>query len=310
MKENDEIIDKKIKQYLSQDKIISDRANQIFDNTLNEINSSKTTVKEKYNYRKLLAFAASLIIIFAGINVYAYAKGYENIFFMIRDVINPEEPRDKTDFFSDRDITISYKSFYITDYIEMQINKLQINKNEAKLYLYVKENKANYFTPFKYKVFNEDDSLCFYGKSKKNSQEQEYQDILNLKNYNEKQNIVKLQIFDRNDVLLKTVIINLKDKLIEAKTENVEIQKISQIKLNNFLREQLLSDKLKEENKQILILQLIDITYTDSIYITKFLYNEISEEDIQNNIIEKLPIKEGEVKFYIENNEYVLISLI
>ena len=97
--------DKYIKQKFQEDKLISKKADDIFnklnkgelfmeknENVKNE-NSTKenfsqegtANVKKKFpKWKGWLATAASFVIIFGAANVYATSQGYENVFFLIK----------------------------------------------------------------------------------------------------------------------------------------------------------------------------------------------------------------------------------
>ena len=145
-------------------------------------------------------------------NVYARTQGYDNIFFMIKDLTTPKiQP---TEIFQDKDIVISYKYFSITENVEMQINELQVKDNKAKLYLLVKELGENSDTPFTYKVYDKQNIKLYDGKSQKRENKKTYTESLELSNYKESTDEIKLEIYNKDNVLLKTVTINLKNKTI------------------------------------------------------------------------------------------------
>lgn len=309
MRDMEEFEDEKIKAFFAKDKVMREDANMAFDSALRQISEMENKKQNERTRRfmgKWMTAAACLLIMFVGVNSYARTQGYNNIFFMIKEVFE-DKKIPKGEIFSDRDIVISYQSFYITDDIEMQVNKLQIKENTAKLYLYVKEGKRNNISPFKYKVYNENGKLAYEGMSSKKKDETEYRESLNLKNYENEQNVI-LKVFSNEDKLLKTVTINLEEKTLEARTESIEVQKISQIKLNEFLSEETLREKDYDEDIEILILKLTDIAYSNSGYIVKYLYSEVTEEDIQNSEVENLEVYEGMARFIVEDGEFKLIS--
>ena len=308
MMDMNELEDKKIREYFAKDKIMNEETKKIFDDNINKIYEEKIKNKREkpkmYFTKRWMTVAASLIVIFTGAHVYANTKGYDNIFFLVKEVWKDNSKAKKEDFFIDKDIIISYKSFFITDSIEMQINRLQINKNNASLYLYVKESEENEISPFEYKVYNEDNSICFYGKSSKLEEEKSYNEVLDLKNYIEEQKQIKLQVFSKDSTLLKTVIIDLEEKTIEARTENIKVEQISQVKLNEFLSNEILKTKEENYDKKILILKLLDITYDNEKYIVKYLYSEVTDEDIESGRVEESDIYEDTLRFFIEDGEY------
>lgn len=302
--------DKKIKEYFYKDKIISKEANIMFDNVINKINEeNEIKPKIKTNrVKKVLSIAACLLIIFIGANVYAISQGYKNIFFMIREIYTQENVTEN-DILSDRDIIISYQSFYITDSIEMQVNKLQVIGNKAKLHLLVKEDNENEITPFNYKVYNDNNEVMCNKTSDKKFENKTYNEILKLENYKEDTNIIKLEVYSKENKLLKTVKINLEEKIIEAKTENNEVKKISQVKLNELFRRETKNRYINNNENEVLILKLTDISYSNSIYTVKYLYCMPTQNNIENAEVESLPIYQSTVKLKLENNEYKIIEM-
>ena len=114
-----------IKNKLQEDKLISKKADDIFNklnkgelfmeknenfknnNTTNE--KSSNINKHFSKWKKLIATAASFVIIFGAANVYATSQGYENIFFLVRYLFTLDKTiTGKDNIMSDRDITISY----------------------------------------------------------------------------------------------------------------------------------------------------------------------------------------------------------
>ncbi len=316
----DELRDKKLKEFFRKDELVSDSANKVFNNFINELNKQETQnvqeMKEKstgkiYSFRKILTIAASLMVIFIGSNAYATHLGYENIFFMIKEMYEEKTVSNKEEIFSDRDIIISYQSFYITEGIEMQINELQVKENKAKLYLFVKEEEENVLTPFKYKVYNENQELMCDKISDKKIGNLQYSEILELDNYIENMSKITLEVYSNQDILIKTVTVDLDSRILEAKSEETEVKQISQIELNSFLKEETLNSYKKSElkNKQVLILKLIDVAYSDSIYIVKYLYCLPTDEDLVNGNVENLDIFVNTAKFVLKNEEYKLVDI-
>lgn len=319
--------DDKIKEFFSKDNIVSDKANMVFDDLITDIENNKSKNKINDNiidfenkknksglqkFRKFLAVAASFAIVFVGLNSYAHTKGYENIFFLLKDLTTSKVENDPDEIFSDKDIIISYKYFQVTDSVEMQINEFQVKDNKAKLYLLVKENKANEDTPFYYKVYSDQNKVLYDGKSKKTDEEKIYTEILVLSNYSENMQKLKLEIYNKNHKILKVVTIDLEQKVIEAKTENVELQKISQIKLNEFLKE-----KTKEcystkelKDREIIILKTYDIYYSNSKFIVKYLFMMPSEEEFEEDLVEKSDIYINTIEFNVDNSgDYHIIKI-
>ena len=336
---------KKIKEFLQQDQIVSDKANFIFDDFISEVrknsqvqNSEETRntrdnskveeiqaekeekivdfeeVKKKsgiYQFRRLLAVAASLMIVFVGSNAYAHTRGYDNIFFMIKELTTSKTVDNPDEIFSDRDIIISYTYFQLTNDTEMQINEMQVKDNEAKLYLLVRENKENEDAPFRYKVYDDKDSILYEGKSTKELDKKVYTEVLKLSNYRDEINTLKLEVYNRNNELLKTVSIDLEEKTIEAKTENVAVQKISQIELNKFLAKETAKCYTDKELKdgEIIILATYDIFYSDEKYVVKYLFMKPESKQFDENKVEDADIYLNTVEIKAKGEGFELINI-
>lgn len=333
--------DKKIKDFFANDKIVSDKANIIFDNfilpikseskidnkeftnkqSIKKVQEQKTdnivnfeAKKEKgkiYKFRKIMTIAASLVVVFIGSNAYARTMGYENIFFMIKDLTVAKTENNSDEIFLDKDIIISYKYFNISDNVQMQINELQVKDNKAKLYLLVKETAENDETPFYYKVYNNQNDIMYNKKSMKDLNEEIYTEILELSNYNDDIENLKLEVYSKNKELLKTVSIDLEEKIIEARTENSAVQKISQIDLNKFLKYETENFYKQKEfkDKEVIILDIYDIYYSDSKYIVKYLYMMPSEEEFKDDKVEDTDIYLNTVEFKVSKDKFKLLEI-
>ena len=316
--------DIKIKQFITKDKTISEKANNTFDKFIEkvqkdeiyqtepEIIKSQTNNKISYfmKFRKLITVAASLVIVVVASNVYARTQGYDNIFFLIKDLFTHEE-KENEEIFSDRDIVISYKSIKITEEIELQINELQIKDNKAKLYLLVKELNENADAPLNYKVFNDENQEMFNESSSKKENENIYTEVLNLKNYKDTTNIIKMEIYNKNKILLKTITIDLTEKTIEARTENQVVKKISQIELNKFLKQE--TEKLYTakdlKDKQIIILDTYDIFYSNGKYVAKYLYMMPTDEEFEKDKVEETTIYTNSIEFSSNDEGFTKIKI-
>lgn len=337
MMDDEKLNDKRIKQYLKQDRIISKKVNKTFDDFINQIQNENVVPIENENieqkpneqniqeesqtnnkvqefpskvnpFRKFATLVASLVIVVLTSNVYATTKGYENIFFMIKDMYN-EAVNPKVEF-SDRDITISYKPIYITDSVQLQINKLQAENNVAKLYLNIKEINTTDLTPLKYVVKDENGKILYENRSSKQGTEKEYNDVLELNNFSDEVEVLNLDIYDKNGVLIKNIKIDLYNTTIEAQSQNEEIKKLSQIQLNDFLEEETekYHEEKDEEIENVLILKIDDITYSNYKYIVQYIYCLPTDKDYDNNNIENLELYEKTIIFKIEDDKFKVIE--
>ena len=312
--------DKKIKSFISSDKKISEKVNKTFDSFIekvekneisqNEVIAENNSKQYLLRFRKILAVAASFFMIVVGSNVYAKSQGYENIFFLIKNIIYNEEKIEE-EIFSDRDIVISYKSIQITDEIELQINELQIKNNTAKLYLLVKEQKENVDSPLNYKVYNNENQEMYSSKNNKKHEKKIYTEVLNLKNYTDSCTKLKLEVYSNNGVLIKTIIIDLLEKTIEARTENQVINKISQIELNKFIKtetEKLYTqDELK--NKKLIIIDIYDIFYSNGKYVVKYIFMMPSDEEFEKDKVQETTIYTNTIEFTSNNGIFTKVKI-
>ena len=312
--------DKKIKAFVSSDKKISEKVNKTFDSFIEQVEKNQileNDVIDENNgtqfllrFRKILAVAASFLMIAVGSNVYAKSQGYENIFFLIKNIIYNEEKTDD-EIFSDKDIVISYKSIQITDEIELQINELQIKDNTAKLYLLVKEQKENLDSPLNYKVYNNENQEMYSSKNNKKHEENIYTEVLNLKNYKDSCTKLKLEIYNNNGVLLKSIIIDLLEKTIEARTENQVINKISQIELNKFIKNETekLYSKDEMKNKKVIIIDIYDIFYSNGKYIVKYIFMTPSDEEFEKDKVQETTIYTNTIEFTSNNEDFIKVKI-
>ena len=312
--------DKKIKAFVSSDKKISEKVNKTFDSFIEQVEKNQiphNDVIDENNgtqfllrFRKILAVAASFLMIAVGSNVYAKSQGYENIFFLIKNIVYNEEKTDD-EIFSDKDIVISYKSIQITDEIELQINELQIKDNTAKLYLLVKEQKENWDSPLNYKVYNNENQEMYSSKNNKKHEENIYTEVLNLKNYKDSCTKLKLEIYNNNGVLLKSIIIDLLEKTIEARTENQVINKISQIELNKFIKNETekLYSKDEMKNKKVIIIDIYDIFYSNGKYIVKYIFMMPSDEEFEKDKVQETTIYTNTIEFTSNNEDFIKVKI-
>ena len=254
MKKLDNEKDIFIKNKLQKDELISKKANDIFEK-LNKgefvmeekekIQGTKesNTIKEKKKspkWKKVLATAASLVIVVGAANVYATTQGYDNIFFMIKYLITGEKEKveGKDNILSDRDITISYEPINITKGLSIVVKKLQIKDKEAKLFVVTEEKEAldEKTVPLNFKVFNDkNEKLCDQVSSREEQNSGIVNDELVLNNYKNDYKILKLEIHKANSERMTTLIINLDEKTVEVEGEKEALTKISEIELKEFL---------------------------------------------------------------------------
>ena len=139
-----------IKKMLKEDELISKKAEDIFNNFLEgemkikdeKVVNIEESKDKKSNRKKILSMVATLVIVFLGANVYAVTKGYNNIFFMIKD-LSTKTISEKDEILKDQDTTISYEPIEIAKGIKVQFNKFVVKDNKAKLQFHLKMKKQN-----------------------------------------------------------------------------------------------------------------------------------------------------------------------
>jgi hypothetical protein len=246
-----------IKEKLQKDKLISKKADDVFNNFLkgdfkmveeNETNTeekvSKNIKNGKQKFKKIWATAACLLIVFGAANVYASTQGYENIFFMIKYLVTGDSSviSNKDEILSDRDITISYEPIKLNDNLEIQIKKLQIKDNVAKLFIVVNEDdseKVSSIVPLKYEVYNDsNETLCSQNSYKATEPSATtYTEELVLDNLKNDDQIINLKIYKSDNTLMTSLSIDLDKRVIEVEGEAEALEKISEIELKEFLEE-------------------------------------------------------------------------
>lgn len=193
--------------------------------------------------KKITAIALSLMVIFLSANAYAATKGYNNIFFIIKNFVNSEIIANKSEILSDRDITISYQPIEVTNNLKLQINKLVIKEKNATLFLKVDENISIEVYPKQYAVYditngkkeelgrqnaNRKDTRCIESCS--------YTEEIKLNKFRNDTKLLELEVFDNNGTELVTFEIDLEKKEIDVLNSRApELEKIPETELKEIL---------------------------------------------------------------------------
>ena len=275
----DEEKDLYIKSKFQEDNLISKKADDIFNKLnkgelimeKNENEKNENSTKEKFSQEKTanikkkfpkwkgwLATAASFVIIFGAANVYATSQGYENIFFLIKNIVTGSDRVDgKDNILSDRDITISYEPINICKGLSITVKRLQIKDNEAKLYILTsaKDSVEKNVLPLTFKAFNNKNvELCNQESFVDGKNSSADTDELVLKGFKEKDSIINLEIYKTNSEKITTIVIDINKKTVEVQGEQEALQKISEIELKKFLGHVAgLSEKLNITDDEIKI---------------------------------------------------------
>lgn len=242
--------DKFIKEKFKQDKQMSDKANLMFERMMNtnfdDIEEKIIDTKEDMKQAKIIPFrkrfasiAASVIILFIGMNVYAYSQGWDNIFFKIKEIFTGVEEIDKDKLLSDRDLVISYSNIEVVEGLNIAINKITTEDNKTTLHVKLKTEKTakeSKLLPITFEVLDSQGVTVAKQQSqiKGDAVESEETIIINKK-VDVEIDILTLNIYSKENKLLKTINIDLLNKtLIQVLGEN-DIKKLSEIDLKQKL---------------------------------------------------------------------------
>lgn len=218
------------------DGYIPEKIDDLFNNSAKLVEDNKPPKKNQVIFKRIVAFAACAVIALGGGNIYATTQGYDNIFFMIKELVSPSgDIKGKEEILLDRDITISYKYIEIAKGIKLSINNLLVKDNEAKLYLTLDENESDLdITPFTYIVRDENgNELCRHKGS-------EYRyvytpEVLTLENFKQDTKKLELEMLQKDSTTLVKIIIDLENKEIEVIGNEKEVEKISEQELKQYL---------------------------------------------------------------------------
>lgn len=231
--------------------------------TMQEPKKQKQDVKTKKKKTKVAIITLStIVVLFLGLQVYASVNGYGNVFFMIKNLITTGNPAGNQEIFSDKDITLSYKSIELAEGLKIQANRLEIKDGKTKMYLSVKSENMQPL-PLKYEISTTDnsgkqikDKTAIIGIIPEADDDISYEEILTLDYEVGDNDIIVLKIKDTSDKELRTLEINLQTREITVKGEK-EFEKISEIELKRYLGFfSVLNDSRHKESEN-----LIEIAY-------------------------------------------------
>ena len=198
-----------------------------------------TETKKKKAKAAVIALS-TIVVLFLGLQVYASTNGYGNVFFMIKNLITTGNPAGNQEIFSDKDITLSYKSIDLAEGLKIQANRLEIKDGKTKIFLSVKSQDAEPL-PLKYEtITNSNDGKSTTTKINTTGQKPEeteyiyYEDIIELSYEVKESDTIVLKISDSKDKELRTLEINLETREITVRGEK-DFEKISQIELKKYL---------------------------------------------------------------------------
>ena len=245
-----------IKSKLKQDDLISKKADDVFNNFLKgeiemeeekinindnvvDINSAKD---KKIKMKKMMSIVATLVVVFLGANVYAATQGYNNIFFIIKNLVSSEVVTDRNEILSDKDITISYQPIEVAKNLNIQINKLMVKENRATLIIKIDEEYPLEYYPAEYYVYDVTEGRKETLGHQANSADRgnnlgiSYVEEINLEKLKNDTKTIQLDILDKNKESITVLEIDIENKEIEIiNSKNVGLEKISEIELKNVL---------------------------------------------------------------------------
>ena len=206
-----------------------------------KLNNNKEPIKKsKTKKAKVTVITLSTILVLTlGMQVYASTNGYGNVFFMIKNLITTGTLSGDDKIFSDKDITLSYKSIDLAEGLKIQVNRLEVKNGKTKIYALIKAENGEKL-PLTYKVTTlftdgaETAEKEIKGKEAQSANYSEYEDVLDL-DYEVNENaIITIAISDKDNVGLRTLEINMQSREITVTGEK-QFEKISQIELKKYL---------------------------------------------------------------------------
>ncbi len=255
---NDERKDEYIKEKFSKDILMSKKADELFNsyisggkkmgnNNVVNINEAKDKDHKEFEKsggkkKKVLATAAALAIIFLGVNGYAYTRGYNNIFFLIRNLVNPDTSTvyRKNEILTDTDLTISYEPIVVADGVTVQINKLIVQDKSARIEMKTSiSSNSEGFDGIIIKDFTNGEGRKIADREYVHEGGTGYVPIVvDLNGYNDDMRILKMQIM-RDTKAIAELKINLDERTIDVLSSEVSdgMEKISEIELKQILGE-------------------------------------------------------------------------
>lgn len=214
---------------------------------INYAENKEKSKNKSLKTKKILSIVASVIIIFLAVNVYAATRGYNNIFFMIRNLIIPQDTyiSGKENILVDKDITISYEPIIIDDGITISINRFIVKNSKASLFVTISE-KENSKGISELIITDKDGSengkeLRDYFVDEKEEKEYSEQIEIDLKEYNDNIDILRLYAL-RDDMEFAELQVNLNERTIDIISNGIhsEMEKLSEIDLKETLEKYVL----------------------------------------------------------------------
>ena len=250
--------------------------------------------------KRVIITAACVTVVFAGSNIYASTQGYQNIFFMIKDMVSSKDTNNRDEILSDKDITISYKPIEIAKGIRIQVNRLVVKDNKSGLYLQVERTEEEQDTTLTFKVNDGDGNKL--GELSSYNTNPIYTANIWLPNYKNDINELELKI-NKDSQELATLKIDLVNRVISVVGNQEAVKKISEEELKKYLgafalldyaddRYEGLSGEILENNKKIDVAKQIAKINNINIYTGEkkttlgFESDEVIDAEKLNNIVQ------------------------
>lgn len=176
------------------------------------------------------------VVVFLGANVYAVTQGYENIFFMIKNMSTTEKVTGKEEILKDQDITISYNTIEIAKGVFVQFNRFTVKDNKATLFMLVDEvgvpsdEKVSLV-----EVENEDDNTQLATKTLKDSISISDEEEIDIGFFNDNIKKLKVTIYSSTEKLAVMRIDLINREIVILSNSYNELEKISEIELKEVL---------------------------------------------------------------------------
>jgi len=203
-------------------------------------NTKEPKIKVKSKKAKIAIITLSVVAVLTlGLQVYASTNGYGNVFFMIKNLVTTGTLSGKNEIFSDKDITLSYKSIDLAEGLKIQVNRLEVKDNKTKIYALIKAEDGEKL-PLKYKVSHvytdgaQTKDKEVEGTKPEGTNNFEYEEVLTLDYPVNEYSIITLIIKDKDNKELRTLEINMQTREITVKGEK-EFEKISEVELKKYL---------------------------------------------------------------------------
>jgi len=194
-------------------------------------------MKKEGNKKKIIIIIACLFVGFITANVYAATKGYNNIFFMIRNLVKDDTTyAEKDEILIDRDITLSYSNIHLSDSILVQVNKLQIKDDEAKLFLLVTElTGENYISKVIVKDNANDKVLSdevFATKATSDGEEVSYHKEIVLKGMTSSTKELTMEFMDKSNESFAKILVDIDKGEIDIVSGGLQKEKTEELEEN------------------------------------------------------------------------------